>query len=357
MNRDVKNLEMRKVQRNDFESLTDLYSEVYGVNFNKSYWDWKYFQNPSGEHIMYVALEGEKVVGETGTIAVKIKYGDDSFPSSQTCDITVLPEYQKGGTFLKLYKLTNDENIIQNNLICYGFSVPTTLKISTKLMRFRPVCRVYRWVLLLNPTPYIAKKLKISSVSKILGYLGKIFIKLYSKRNYISSKDRVSEISRFDERFDQFWEERKRDYGIMVIRDSAYLNWRYINNPVKRYKIFSYELDNKIKGFIVLTTVIEELRRGIIMDIMVDPEERDAVDYLLSAAIDFFWNEKADVITIWVPEHIPLAKLIERWGFVKRETQHNLIVRLIQKDEKRVIPEYIMNPGNWYFTLGDSDYY
>lgn len=350
-------IEMRKVQYSDFESLGALYSEVYGIHFNPSYWNWKYFQNPNGEHMMYLALDGGRVVGEVGSIAAKIKCGDSSYPASQTCDITVLPEYQKGGTFLKLYKLSNEEHVQRDILTCYGFSVPVTLKISSKLLKFQPVCPVMRWVLILNPIPFLHKKFKMPIVAKAAGSIGRFFINLRIKRLYRIPEEKIIEIHFFDERFDRFWEERKKDYEIMLVRDSTYLNWRYIDHPARRYKVVAYLLDGKIKGFIVFTTGVDEVRRGIIMDIMVDPSEKKAVDYLLSAAIKFFYKEATDAVVLWLPEHASLVRDIKKWGFVRCETQHNLIARIVQQEEKRVNPEYIMNPDNWYFTMGDSDYW
>lgn len=350
----AKNLEKRKVQPRDFESLTSLYSEVYGAYFSSAYWDWKYFKNPYGDNMMYVALDGERVVGEVGTIPVNVKCGDGVFLSSQTCDITVLPEYQKGGPFLDLYKLSNEENY-KRSLICYGFSVPVTLKISSKLLKFRPICPVWKWVLVLNPAPYLAKKFHIPFLASIASSLSRLFVRICLSKHQKPTKNKIIEINRFDERFDRFWEERKHDYEIMVVRDSEYLNWRYTDHSMNHYKIFAYISDNRVRGFTVLSTLVDEVRRGVILELMADPVEEDVVDCLLSASINFFYDEKTDSVTLWLPEQNPLVRKIEQWGFVRRETQHNLIVKIYSEDAD--INAYIMTPNNWFFTMGDSDYH
>lgn len=352
-----KNLEIRRVQQKDFEGLTMLYEQIYREDIDNSYWDWKYFQNPCGEHIMFAVIDKGKVVGESGAIAARVKCGDESFPASQICDIKVLPGYRNGGAFFQLLKLINEENIRHRNLVSFGFSVPLTQKISTTLMNFRVVSPVWRLVLILNPTPYLVKRIKVPILSKVLGLLGRVLINLRLKRHYLPPRDKIIEITRFDKRFDQFWEERQRDYAIMVVRNSDYLNWRYFEHPKRDYKVFTYQSGDKLKGFIVLTTVTEEVRRGIIMDIMVDPSDKKGIDYLLSAAIDHFLKEKSDSVMLWLPKHIPLASEVRKWNFKQRETHFSLIVGICQQDEKRIESGYVMNPDHWYFTIGDSDYY
>jgi predicted N-acetyltransferase YhbS len=349
---------IRPLEKRDFPGMIDIFKIVFDVKIDESYLEWKYFKNPYGEHIMYVAHDGERVVGETGAFPVKFKCGKESFMACQGCDIAVLPDYKKRGTFLKLFKLMIEGSTERGLTFMYGFTVPTTSKISSKLFKFRPACSVKRWVLILNPAPYLSKKLKIPLLVRLVGPLGRRFGKLRLRKHYQPTGDKIVEIHRFDERFDRFWEERKGDYEIMVVRDSTYLNWRYTDNPMKQYKVFSYIADGHVKGFIVLTTAFDEVHRGIIMDIMVDSTEKRVVDCLLTTAIDYFYREKMDSVMFWLPEHIPLVGEIEKWGFVHRDTNHTLTVRVLNQPENWVnFDDYLKDPRNWYFTLGDSDYY
>jgi hypothetical protein len=348
----------RALEKRDFHSLTDFFKVIFDVERDESYWDWKYFQNPYGEHISYVALDGDKVVGEVGAIPVKVKFGKESFMACHHCDFAVLPDYRKGGTFLKLLKLTIEGGTQRNLLFTYAFSTPVAFKVATKLSKFRPVCSVKRWVLILNPAPYLTKKLRIPLLAKVVGHLCQRFVNLRLRKHYRPQRDNIIEIHQFDDRFDHFWKERKGDYGIMVVRDSTYLNWRYTSNPVNKYKVFSYIAHGYVKGFIVLTATVDEVYRGIIMDIMVDPTDKIVLDSLLTAAMDYFYREKTDAIMLWLPENNPLVREIEKWGFIRRDTPHNLSVHVLNHPDNWVnYDEYLKDHKNWYFTLGDSDYH
>lgn len=348
--------EIRKLERSDSEGLSELYAAVYGVNFTGEYWEWKYFKNPYKDHMMYVAVNGDKLIGELGSVPVKIKYEDSSCLGCQTCDITIRPEFQKGGPFMKLYKLSYDDNYARGTVMSYGFSVPLTLKISTRLLKFRSLCHVWRCVLVLNPAPFVARKIGLPLLARVAGPLGKIYTKLSLRKHLKRVYDNVTEIARFDERFNRFWEERKGDHNIMVQRDSVYLNWRYAEHPTNQYKIFMCSDGDFVKGFVVLTIEQAEIKRGFIMELLVEPGNGEAFDSLLSAVVEYFLKENVDVITAWLPEMNPLVGEFERWRFVKLETQHDLIIKIL-KTEDEIDHKFIMDPANWFFSMGDSDYH
>lgn len=349
-------IEMREVQQNDFDSLSSLYVDVYDINLNRAYWNWKYFENPAGEPCMFVALEGDRTVGETGTIPATVLYKNEHTPASQSCDITVHPDYQKGGTFLRLAKLSINKCIKDKLLFIYGFSVPVTLKVSTKLLKFRSVCSVWRWLLIVNPRPYLSRKIRLNFLTKAAAAIISPIIKIKLLRHCVKTENHITEIKKFDERFDVFWEKRKQEFNITVVRDSTYLNWRYFKNPNGHYKVYAYIQENEIRGFIILTVEQDEIRRGFIMDIIIDPADQSITEQLMSTAIKYFIEEKAEAVMTWLPKWSPLVGQIEKWGFKSKKTDHNIIVRLT-RDEKEVDPEYIYNPDNWYFTMGDSDYH
>ena len=307
---------------------------------------------------MWVALDQGEIVGEVGSIPVRFQCGKETFPAAQTCDVTILPDYQKEGAFFRLYGESAKEHIGRGILFVYGFSIPKTLQISTTLLGYHPVCPVRRWVLILNPGPYIAKRFRSPLLGRLAGPLGRRLVRRRLRRMHRRGGDGiVTEVLRFDERFDRFWEERRNDHEIMVVRDSEYLNWRYADHPMGRYRILASFSGDRVRGFIVLTTAVDEVRRGFIMDLMVDPAEKEVFDPLLAAALDFFQREKIDHVSLWLPERDLFGKEFERWGFVRKDSPHHLIARWTERPAPAVDPDYLTTSENWHFTLGDSDYH
>jgi len=78
-------------------------------------------------------------------------------------------------------------------------------------------------------------------------------------------------LTRFDSRFDRFWQRIRDDYPIMLVRDATYLNWRYVDAPGVTYERLALEetTSGEIEGFAVLRTTLRGDRiRGRICDLV-----------------------------------------------------------------------------------------
>ena len=350
----AQDLEFRKVQKGDEQGLSQIFREVFNVDLDLTYWHWKYYQNPVGEHQMVVALDKNKIVGLFGSIPIRIKVGTHVLLASQGVDIVISPRYRKRGTFFTMEKITK-ELCFKNNIdLNYAFTIKETYRVFTKLYRFRGVCPIYNMSKVINPTLYLQQKLHLKSLAGVLGFTGKQVIKVLSKKRLSIPKElKIVEVTHFDNRFDDFWHKEAKNFKIAVIRDSHFLNWRYIDNP-SPYKIFGVEQNGYIKGFIVLKCSQEEVKRGQIIDILFESGQEMILDLLLTTAIKYFFEQRVDVITCWMLEHWPAFKALKKKGFIKRETPHDFIIRSLTANLPN---EYFMDKSKWYITMGDSDYF
>lgn len=349
-----KDLEFRLFQKGDEQGLSHLFREVFEVEKDSRYWDWKYYQNPAGQHSIIVALSGGRVVGTAGLLPIKLKIGSTEVLSAQGIDVVVSPEYRSRGTFIKLSKLSIEECIRNGADLSYAFSIKITYRVCTKFLGYAGIFPVFKMTKILNPTPYLQGKMGAGIITNIVGPIGRQAFKIANKRRLVVPRElKINEVTHFDERFDDFWRQECKNYEIAVVRDSQYLNWRFIRNP-SPYKIFCVEQDRSIKGFIVLKCFQEEVRRGRIIDIFVQSHGDAIIDVLLTAAINYFIDQGVDVVACWMLEHTPILQALKKRGFVKRETPHDLIVRSFTDDFPN---EYFQDSLKWYVTMGDSDYF
>ena len=350
----AKNLEFRKFRRGDEEGFSSLFREVFHVEKDASYWGWKYFRNPAGQHMIIVALDKDKIVGATGTIPARFKVGAKEIIASQGVDIVLLPQYRDRGTLFKIEKIARKECQDNNVKFNYAVMIKKTYRIFTKMLGFVGVCPLFNMTKVLNPTPYLRQKIRVGLLASPLGYVVKQVINVLNRRKLSAFHGlTTSEITRFDTRFDDFWSKEADHYEVAVIRDSQYLNWRYVECPVP-YKIYSAQENGSIKGFIVLRYFQEDIKRGRIVDIFVEKGREDIADVLITRGINYFIDECVDVITCWMLEQWPIIESLRKRGFVKRETPHDLGVRSFTDEFPN---EYFADKSKWYLTMGDSDHY
>lgn len=350
----AKNLEFRRFHRGDEEGLSSLFREVFHVEKDASYWDWKYFRNPAGEHMMIVALDKDKIVGVIGSIPVLIKAGSRVVLSSQGIDFVLLEQYRDRGTFFTIEKIAREECKNKHIKFNYGLTIKKTYRIVTKFLGFAGVCPIFNMAKVLNPTPYLRQKIRVGLLASPLGYVAKQVLNVLNRKKLSAFHGLTTgEITRFDIRFDDFWSKEADHYEVAVIRDCQYLNWRYVECPVP-YKIYSAQENGSIKGFIVLRCFQEDIKRGRIVDIFVEKGREDIAEVLITQGINYFIDECVDVITCWMLEQWPIIESLRKRGFVKRETSHDLVIRSFATD----IPnDYLTDKSKWYLTMGDSDYY
>ena len=79
----------------------------------------------------------------------------------------------------------------------------------------------------------------------------------------------VIEVDQPDERFDRLWTRVQDNWPLAVRRDRQYLQWRYVDNPTVRYRIFAFIDRTDILGYAVFKRYRTEYQ---IVDILTLPD-------------------------------------------------------------------------------------
>ncbi|GAB4330910.1 MAG: hypothetical protein Kow0099_01880 [Candidatus Abyssubacteria bacterium] len=347
-------LKYRPFQQGDEDALSDLFNEVFGWRPVPSYWDWKYFQNPAGPHDAFVAECQGTIVGEIAAVPIRVKIGSEEVIASQTCDIVIAPRYRKGTPFFRLHKMASDEVDRRQWEFVYGISVKTTYRISTKVLGFSGVGPIRRMVKILNPVPFLGQRFRGRILADSLGAIARNGMRMLEwKRLKPSPTIEIRHVESFDKSFDELWERRARDFEIMVVRNSQYLNWRYCANPVQKYTTLAGFRDNALAGFVTLCSRVENgIRRGYILELLAPPDDDELTRSLLCHAILQFGREHVDIANMWLFEHMPGFEISRKLGFRPKESPHDLIIRPHGEQEKG----YLSDITRWFLTIGDSDY-
>ena len=164
----------------------------------------------------------------------------------------------------------------------------------------------------------------------------------------------MERVSRFDARYDRFWRRQAVRYPVAIWRDSAYLNWRYIEAPGGEYEAFALERQGEILGFVVLRGVsVEGRRRGRILELIAADDEEAIAASLLSHALGRFREQRFAAAVAWAFAGDPLWGAMRRFGFLARPREgRELVVRNVSN---AVSADFVTNPANWRLSMGDSD--
>jgi hypothetical protein len=347
---------IRIIEPDDCRGLSHLFEDVFGRKIDTGYWRWKYFQNPGGEPMMLIAASKGRVIASFGIIPQQIKLGQMITNIAQGVDIAVAKDFRKSGILFKLERkgrdLCKDKDIIIN----YAISIQKTFPIFTRFANFSDICSIVNLAKVINPVPYLQRQYDSEFLSRLTGSSVRLITKLINKKKVINSnKIKIADIQQFDQRFDSLWQRVAPKYKVITVRDRKYLNWRYLEAPLP-YKIYSAEKDGSLEGYIVLICIQEEVRRGRIIDMLVDSDQDEVAEMLIQSAVNHFLDKQVDAICCWMLAHWPSYQIFKKKGFLARRTPYNLLVRTLQPLQG-TCEDHLMNASEWYLTEGDSDFH
>ncbi|MFH1563436.1 MAG: GNAT family N-acetyltransferase [Nitrospirota bacterium] len=337
---------IRSYRKEDKEGIFGLYKDVWtqeAAELSKRRWDWEFEENPNnpaeGPFIRILEYKGE-LVGFIAGIFTRFLFKGKVYQAPWLVDLMTHPKY-RGRGFL-LMKKAYEENPLN-----IGFSNEVAYQLWTKMagydvhLAFFPLMKRP-----LNLKNFVAKFIKNKLLIKWCSLpLNILFDLIFGAKK--SPLITITQISSFPSRIDEFWNQISKNFNAISIRDSKYLNWRFVACPDVQYAIFLAEKEKEIVGYIVLRICKDT---GYIVDFLA---EKEGFKNLIRQAIRYFKQQNVNSLCCLEPKDAFYHNILKRNGFFTRKTTiQRFIARSTLPD---VDMEFLKNPENWFITLGDSD--
>jgi N-acetylglutamate synthase-like GNAT family acetyltransferase len=171
----------------------------------------------------------------------------------------------------------------------------------------------------------------------------------------------IDEIDAFDEPFAIFWHRVQHRFPIMVVRDPAYLNWRFKGLATREYKVLEARSEGKIRAYIAMrVAALGRLSAGLIVDLMVETsgEGRAAGRLLIDRATAYFREQDLDLVAALALRHTDEFRLLRARGFwvSPRFLEPQSFRMVVRAHEEEASPSHLAyRLRNWYLTLGDYE--
>lgn len=288
-------------------------------------WYWKFTENnPAGHSLIWVAEHKEHLVGHFAAVPYRLKAFDEELTASHTIGALVDRKFQNRG-LLKFVGEKLMENLAQNNIpFTWGFPNRLAHKFENVILKYNDLLNFDQW------------RLDQSDMKKT------------------PANPAIRPVTEFGTQFDTLWKASAMDYPVAVVRNAAYLNWRYLQRPDWKYYPFALNDGDSLKGYIVLKLYREEeVLRGHIVDIFSRKNDEATLSTLLDHGINFFINhdETVDEVTVLFWGNPLVETLFTQKGFNREEIDRPLILRLNMEHQYN---RKITDNSHWYFTMGDS---
>jgi GNAT superfamily N-acetyltransferase len=334
----------------------ELARACYGAEANPlEWWRWRYFGSYSVLPVIYVAELAGQLVGMTAVGFFRYSLHRRALTGALFTDVMVHPEHRRKGVFSKLTSACVQAawqrgadfiGGMPSDLSLPGFVKAGWTDIGDRAFLVCPLrlsadawkAHGPSWTSLLMTLPAIVSESRYSRAS--------------------SEGTVIEEVQRFDSTADVLADEFARSTtGIVLLRDSAWLNWRYCEKPGNDYRRFvARTRDGTLLG--VAVTKLERrfgIRAGFIVELTaVLPEARRV---LIGAMFHSLREQGAEVAATVLSDSKAIDEL-RKLGLI-------LVPRLVSPKKFHTI--FLPRPENadllaagrevkaWYLTLGDWD--
>jgi hypothetical protein len=249
------------------------------------YFDWLNVDTPAGRPVVVVGEDRAtgRIAGYVWAMAYKMKVNDEVHTCYMGCNALVHPDFRRSALYSGMLKMQAIGT--SAGVALYGFPKEFTLY-RVHGAGFKPVARV---PLLVRPldmatltkirVPKLARRLAMTIAWPIAAQT------VFRPRPSLAWRWRLklTEALTFDASFDRFWERVSSKYNVGLVRDRAFLLWRFRGASFRDYQILTACAGDELVGYVVLRDYeTDEIKCGMIADLLVEPGPRgDSAGLLL----------------------------------------------------------------------------
>lgn len=346
----------------DRQPILDLIHSYYGPieTANGDFFNWQYFDNPSGHVILWLAKSPERaIVGQHVLLPMRLLVDGRRTTGCLSFNALVDPRYHGQGIWTGLGRKAHEEGVARGLSLSYGIPNPNSHRPMVKELEYAAVFDVPVLVKALDlPT---AARTVLGGWKGAVGALGgAVAGPVLFPRRRPSGRSDVTSVDRFDAAFDALAARAGARYRILLERDAAHLNWRYIDCPTRTTHRWQIRTGPSAAGYAILRAKdFRGLRLGVLLDFLVEPgPEAPAAGAELLARVEEKAREEGCSLLLTfclghTGEFAALGRAGWRVGPARLLPQpFPLLVRPLNWTGDLPDPARV---ENWFLTTGDYD--
>lgn len=293
---------------------------------------WQYFKERDDNQMPFVwfARYKNEIIGQICFKPHEVKIEDNLYKAGWLQDLIVSPDFRNKGIGYFLIKYALKELNGHADLIFAG----GTNKYSYPLLNvlgFIDIGILPRYIKILSPLKKAAHE-----------------------------EETNNQTQGFNLDFDEAWSSFAQGRTCVFKRDKPEVRWRFMEQPLYDYKIFTEIKDAKISGYIVLRNGkmrnrrFKNLKTGVISDLFYQREDKRTFNSLLGKAITYFKNEGMNLVRLDILAPGVGFALLSR-GFLRVPSTNKFLFFLLNKDLEAK-KDTILLKNSWFITFFDTDF-
>jgi amino acid adenylation domain-containing protein len=313
--------------------------------------DWKYIESDSmpgnGSTLDVLDCDGD-VVGMNGSVSARFKIENDTIPGYWGSDSHLSPDHRgvSGWAWSEIARHASGLKL----------SVPGDY-LYPVLSEAESVIHIDQYVTLvacLDLGAVLKARGWFPALSSVCGFMYRPISAIFDRftRGRAPTGIDVIEIPRFDGRFDQLWQAVSGDYSAIMVRDQAFLSWRFDRCPIRDYTRYAAVRDGEVVGYMVTRVYTEEgTERGMIVDFLVRRHDSAALCALVQTVMQDFRSRGAVSVKCSISSsQREYIRQLRTHGFLIQRPGLHIVA------DRGVYDKSLAAIGEWFITYADGDF-
>jgi len=335
--------------RNEVLQLMEL---VQGHPTTPQHFIWWFEYNPTGDFNIYLAIYNGQIIGVSCHSAFRMLHDGQEHIISFPLNVLTHPDYRGQGIFSKL-QMANEKHA--KRIGCpFMLSFPNAVSTPIFLNKFG-------WDSIRTPVLYL-RPLKSENIVRNIDFiswaapfarvLNPIFERNVQIAKFGLSTEKVVE---FGQWADNIFEENIALLKSCIVRRKEYLNWRFLQDPAKKYTVYVVKNRDEIIGYYVLGKIAKrQFMLGYIANALLMPAYHHLYFDIQNSLLPQFKQMNVDFILGWDAHFFQSSKAFYFSGYIPTPKRLHFIC-------KANTPEYsgeeFQDERRWFFQLGDLDFF
>ena len=324
---------------------------------------WLYDLKPGDRALELITRNRALVTGHIAVLPLRYKVGDGTMTGSVVVNAVTHPDFRGRGIFMILHEEAFRSPQAEGIAFSFGFANQNSEQGCFRHLGYKELGRIPLWILPLNLPKILASQpskrgIPWRAAARAAQPLARLWRAVHGPRH--SATIAIEKISEFGPDFDELWASASNTSENILVRDRAFLDWRFVRAPTRRYDLFAARSSGRLIGYLAgRTTPVDGMRWGLILDLLAEDSKvgSAAAASLVAAYHRHLLGQGADVAAALMFRHAPPALALRRNGYIV--CPPSLLPRefpaLVRWHAAESAPPRFFDPRAWFLTLADYD--
>jgi N-acetylglutamate synthase-like GNAT family acetyltransferase len=356
---------IRKYKEGDEARIAQLLHDNFPNTFEpdsiRKTWVWQFKNRFAVSPPVVVAEIDSEVVAQYAVMRFPMSYKETRVEGAISTATATDTKHRGKGLFIKLAQALYEDITKDGCQIVFGFPNAQSIQGFIARLGWFEVGAFPLHLRIIDFFPFVRKYLGNNvlsrTVSRICGIVSKAVFPAH-KHNNDNYKIGLVPPGGLPAGMAAPWKESAISDKIGVVRDSRYLQWRYLEKPFFTYEIYTVSREGALCGcFVIYVAEKLGLKTVYVMECSATGDNHETYSAILDKLDDIARERKADSISMLLMPSHPQYKFFRKGGFIRvpKKVLPQKIYFAAKVLSDQVDVAYVKNPNNWYLSWGDSD--